>query len=127
MSTPTYTKRAVDKYRSRFDLVSLRLPKGTRARLEALNVQNVNEFITKCVIDQIIELELATMPTTRTETGQKSILTDGGEHLPIEDKKQLKTANKAVKGDNLDFLQSMQAIINQRREDLKADNEKPVD
>lgn len=48
--TPEYTKRAIDNYKSKFDLVQIRLPKGTKEKIleshESVN-KYVNELIEK--------------------------------------------------------------------------------
>ena len=35
VKTPEYTRRAIDKYKSGFDFVSVRLPAGTKSRMDA--------------------------------------------------------------------------------------------
>lgn len=41
--TPEYTKKAVDNYRSKFDFIQLRLPKGTKEKLT--DKGNVNDYV----------------------------------------------------------------------------------
>lgn len=38
IKTPEYTKRAIDKYRAKFDIVSDRLPAGTVERMKAVGM-----------------------------------------------------------------------------------------
>ena len=38
MKTPTYTRKAIDTYRSKFDLQQLRLDKGLKARAAAVGL-----------------------------------------------------------------------------------------
>ncbi|EGN31197.1 MULTISPECIES: hypothetical protein [Mediterraneibacter] len=49
--TPSYTKNAVKKYRSKFDIVQVRFPKGTREKMS--NIENINDYIVKCVLDSL--------------------------------------------------------------------------
>ena len=50
MSTPEYMKRAAQNYREKFDLIQIRLPKGTKEKIleshKSVN-QYVNELIEK--------------------------------------------------------------------------------
>ena len=47
--TPEYTRRAVENYRNKFDLIQVRLPKGTRERIA--NAGEVpNDYITALVL-----------------------------------------------------------------------------
>lgn len=49
--TPSYTKNAVKEYRSKFDIVQVRFPKGTREKMS--NIENINDYIVKCVLDSL--------------------------------------------------------------------------
>ncbi len=46
--TPEYTKKAVNNYRQKFDLIQIRLPKGTKERLQ--DKGNINEYICGLVL-----------------------------------------------------------------------------
>ena len=47
--TPDYTRRAVENYRNKFDLIQVRLPKGTKERI--INAGEVaNDYITSLVL-----------------------------------------------------------------------------
>lgn len=46
--TPEYTKKAVNNYRQKFDLIQVRFPKGTKERLQ--NKGNINEYICDLVL-----------------------------------------------------------------------------
>jgi hypothetical protein len=41
--TPEYTKKAVDNYRSKFDFVQIRLPKGMKEELRSKG--SINDYI----------------------------------------------------------------------------------
>ncbi len=49
--TPSYTRNAVKKYRSKFDIIQVRFPKGTRAKMA--DIENINDYIVKCVVDSL--------------------------------------------------------------------------
>lgn len=55
--TPEYTKKAISNYRDKFDVMQIRLPKGTRDRISALTDMSHNEFISKAVVKEIERLE----------------------------------------------------------------------
>ena len=55
--TPEYTKKAISDYRAKFDVMQIRLPKGTRDRISALTDMSHNEFISKAVIEKIESME----------------------------------------------------------------------
>lgn len=47
--TPEYTRRAVENYRNKFDLIQVRLPKGTKERI--INAGELaNDYITTLVL-----------------------------------------------------------------------------
>lgn len=52
-----YTKKAINNYRNKFDVMQIRLPKGTRDRISALTDMSHNEFISKAVIEKIESME----------------------------------------------------------------------
>ena len=43
--TPEYTKKAINNYRDKFDFIQIRFPKGTRQRLEAAEIGNINDYV----------------------------------------------------------------------------------
>lgn len=55
-NTPDYTRKAVDNYRKKFDMIQLRLPKGTKNRIEK-HFGNVHGFIVSCVMKELDRLE----------------------------------------------------------------------
>lgn len=56
-STADYTKRAIDKYRSKFDIIQIKAPKGTKERITTLSGQSMAAFCLQCVLDRLDELE----------------------------------------------------------------------
>lgn len=55
--TPDYTKKAISNYRDKFDVMQIRLPKGTRDRISVLTDMSHNEFISKAVVEKIESME----------------------------------------------------------------------
>lgn len=49
--TPDYTKKAVANYREKFDILQLRLPKGTKEKLK--NKGNINEYICALILKDL--------------------------------------------------------------------------
>ena len=47
--TPEYTRKAIDNYRNKFDVVSVRMPKGTRSRIEAKTSESLNIYINRLI------------------------------------------------------------------------------
>lgn len=56
-ATPEYTKRAVDKYRNKFDLIQLRLEKGTKEKILELTGEKCNDYISRLVYQDLERLE----------------------------------------------------------------------
>lgn len=52
MTVPEYTKKAIERYRDKFDIVQVRLPKGTRDRITALE-ESANNYIVQAVIERL--------------------------------------------------------------------------
>ena len=63
--TPDYIKKAVNNYRDKFDIIQVRLPKGTKEKLKELG--NVNEYIVKCVMQSLDGSQNDNL-TTKTES-----------------------------------------------------------
>ena len=55
--TPEYTRKAINNYKEKFDIIQIRLPKGTRDRIKTLTDESHNDFIVKAVIEKIDNLE----------------------------------------------------------------------
>lgn len=51
--TPEYTKKAINNYRDKFDFIQIRFPKGTRQRLEATEIGNINDYVVDCVLKSL--------------------------------------------------------------------------
>ena len=56
-NTADYTRRAIDKYRAKFDIIQIKAPKGTKERITTLSGQSLAAFCLQCVLDCLDELE----------------------------------------------------------------------
>lgn len=54
--TADYTRKAINNYRSKFDLVQIRLPKGTKDRAAELDI-NINDIAVSAVLAYLDGLE----------------------------------------------------------------------
>lgn len=60
--TPEYTKRAVNNYRNKFDVIQLRMPKGTRERIEAKTSETLNIYVNRLIVEDLERKEAKTDP-----------------------------------------------------------------
>ena len=51
--TPIYTKRAMDNYRNKFDIIQLRMPKGTREQIERITNESLNIYINRLIQEDL--------------------------------------------------------------------------
>lgn len=91
--TADYTRKAINNYRSKFDLVQIRLPKGTKDRAAELDI-NINDIAVSAVLAYLdtLESQAENLPqepektaekenTERTEVGEKVALMQANERL----------------------------------------------
>ena len=109
-NTPEYTRKAVDNYRKKFDIMQLRLPKGTRERIEQ-QADKVHDFVVTCVLSELERLE---SPTEHEETHQIEPLEEQTEETTQEEKNPEDVANNDSKANPM-TLDDVQALINQKR------------
>lgn len=70
-STPEYTRKAVDNYRKKFDVMQLRLPKGTKEIIDSkVGKANAHNFVVDCVLKA---LEISKEPQEYKETTTEEI------------------------------------------------------
>ncbi len=55
--TPVYTQRAIEKYQSKFERITISFPIGTREKISALTGDSVNVFVNRAVAREIERLE----------------------------------------------------------------------
>ena len=55
--TPEYTKKAINKYNSKFDRIAVNLPIGTKERIKELTGKSCNAYISDLVLSELEQLE----------------------------------------------------------------------
>ena len=55
--TPEYTKKAINKYNSKFDRIAVNLPIGTKERIKDLTGKSCNAYISDLVLSELERLE----------------------------------------------------------------------
>ena len=55
--TPEYTKKAINKYNSKFDRIAVNLPIGTKERIKELTGKSCNAYISELVLNSLERLE----------------------------------------------------------------------
>lgn len=75
--TPEYTKKAINNYRDKFDFIQIRFPKGTKDRLQSADVGNINDYVVKCVLDNLNGEESTKVAETTPDT-------EAAEFPPVE-------------------------------------------
>ena len=55
--TPEYTKKAINKYNSKFDRIAVNLPIGTKERIKELTGKSCNSYISELVLAELERLE----------------------------------------------------------------------
>ncbi len=59
MSTPEYVKRANNTYNSKFDIIQVKLDKGTKSRIKAVTNESFNNYIKRLVYSDLERAESA--------------------------------------------------------------------
>lgn len=77
--TPEYTKKAINNYRDKFDFIQIRFPKGTRQRLEAAEIGNINDYVVDCVLKS-----LGDIPAETEEIQDSTPDTEAADIAPVE-------------------------------------------
>lgn len=55
--TPEYTKRAAKKYRDKFDILQVRLDKGTKERIKSITSASCSEYVKRLIMDDLEQKE----------------------------------------------------------------------
>ena len=55
--TPEYTKKAINKYNSKFDRIAVNLPIGTKERIKELTGKSCNSYISELVLAELERIE----------------------------------------------------------------------
>lgn len=71
--TADYTRKAINNYRSKFDLVQIRLPKGTKDRAAESDI-NINDIAVSAVLAYLDDLErkVDNLPQEPEKTAEKA-------------------------------------------------------
>lgn len=91
--TADYTRRAAKNYRDKFDIVHIRLPKGTKDRAQAAEL-NINDVAVTAVLAYLDDLErkAENLPQESEKTTEKA----NTERTELEEKVALMQANERL-------------------------------
>lgn len=91
--TADYTRKAINNYRSKFDLVQIRLPKGTKDRAAELDI-NINDIAVSAVLAYLdgLERQAENLPQEPEKTAEKA----NAERTEVEEKVALMQANERL-------------------------------
>lgn len=53
MTTPQYTKDAINRYNAKFDRIAVNLPKGTKERIKKTTGKSCNAYICDLVLEDL--------------------------------------------------------------------------
>lgn len=73
MSTPEYIKRAQNKYNAKFDLIQLRLPKGTKERIKEITKESYNDYIKRIILEDLDRYSINKIETIQKEERTQKI------------------------------------------------------
>lgn len=82
MSTPEYVKRANNTYNSKFDIIQVKLDKGTKSRIKAVTNESFNNYIKRLIYSDLERVENAVLPS---ETQEDSNITELNKTLEISE------------------------------------------
>ena len=91
--TADYTRKAINNYRSKFDLVQIGLPKGTKDRAVELDI-NINDIAVSAVLAYLdgLESQAENLPQEPEKTAEK----ENTERTEVEEKVALMQANERL-------------------------------
>lgn len=91
--TADYTRKAINNYRSKFDLVQIRLPKGTKDRAAELDI-NINDIAVSAVLAYLDTLDSQTEKLPQEP--EKTVEKENTERTEVEEKVALMQANERL-------------------------------
>lgn len=53
MKTPSYIRNAQNRYNAKFDIIQVKLDKGTKERIRSITEESYNEYIKRLVMDDL--------------------------------------------------------------------------
>lgn len=91
--TADYTRKAINNYRSKFDLVQIRLPRGTKDRAAEADI-NINDIAVSAVLAYLdtLESQAENLPQEPEKTAEK----ENTERTEVEEKVALMQANERL-------------------------------
>lgn len=91
--TADYTRKAINNYRSKFDLVQIRLPRGTKDRAAEADI-NINDIAVSAVLAYLdtLESQAENLPQESEKTEKKA----NTERTEVEEKVALMQANERL-------------------------------
>ena len=91
--TADYTRKAINNYRSKFDLVQIRLPRGTKDRAAEADI-NINDIAVSAVLAYLdtLESQAENLPQELGKTAEK----ENTERTEVEEKVALMQANERL-------------------------------
>lgn len=126
MATPQYIKDAQNNYNAKFDLIQIRLPKGTKERIKKITDSSMANFCLDAVMETIESYEAA--ERYENEEDQEEIETDTPDEpmhpAPVKYADPVENV-KPLNGPKLDRekLEALQAEIEKRKEEAEAKKE----
>lgn len=91
--TADYTRKAINNYRSKFDLVQIRLPKGTKDRAAEADI-NINDIAVSAVLAYLDALE--SQAENLSHEPEKNAEKANSERAEVEEKVALMQANERL-------------------------------
>lgn len=53
MKTPSYVRNAQNRYNAKFDIIQVKLDKGTKERIRSITEESYNEYIKRLIMDDL--------------------------------------------------------------------------
>lgn len=53
MKTPSYVRNAQNRYNAKFDIIQVKLDKGTKERIKSVTQESYNEYVKRLVMDDL--------------------------------------------------------------------------
>ena len=124
-NTPEYTRKAVDNYRKKFDIMQLRLPKGTRDRIEK-QADKAHDFVVDCVLAELERLEAQEAQQTGQEEGYQDKLQNNNNStkpMTLADAQAILDRKRAEQKERDEMLEK---ASQERKEQDKAERKKVI-
>lgn len=124
-NTPEYTRKAVDNYRKKFDIMQLRLPKGTRDRIEK-QADKAHDFVVDCVLAELERLEAQEAQQTVPEEGYQDKLQNNNNStkpMTLADAQAILDRKRAEQKERDEMLEKARQ---ERKEQDKAERKKVI-